>query len=80
MLGRWERWEDSELGRWERWKGNKVGRWANSEAAGSERLEGSDVASWESWVWCGRVVRWQARKGGRVVKWQGGRFLVPGFT
>ena len=54
-----------------------------------ERLEGSDVTSWERWGgragpvvrrWQGgggaRVVRWQIRKSERMVKWQGERFLV----
>ena len=70
------------LERWERWHG-----WKDSWAAKLERLEGSDVASWERWGgrgvvrrWQGgkgaRVVRWQGGKGGRMVKWQGGRFLV----
>ena len=40
-----------------------------------ERLEGSDVGSWERWSgWV--VMRWQGGKGARVVRWQGGRFLV----
>ena len=52
-----------------------------------ERLEGSDVSTWERWErglvvtrWQdgkgASIVRWQGGKGGRMVKWQGGRFLV----
>ena len=31
-----------------------------------------EVGRWERW----KVMRWQGGKGGRVVRWDGGRFLV----
>ena len=34
-MGRWGRWEGSEVARWERWEGNEVARlerWENGEA------------------------------------------------
>ena len=40
MQGRWERWEGSKLEKWE-W-------WQDSEAVTLDRLEGSNVAIWES--------------------------------
>ena len=42
------RWEGSEVGRWERWEVSEVGRWEGSEVTGWERWEGSEVARWES--------------------------------
>ena len=42
-----------------------------------ERLEGSAVTSWQRCTGGGGLERrWQGGKGRRVVKWQGGRFLV----
>ena len=88
VLGRWERREGSELGRWKRWNGIKLEgweRWDDSKATRWERLEGSEVASWERWGASSEdVARWklckgcegQGGKGRRVVKQQGGRFLV----
>ena len=56
--------EGSEQGRWERWEGSdkKGGR-----VVRSERLEGSEVAHWKTW---------QGWKGGRVGRWERGRYLV----
>ena len=84
---RWERWDGSELGSPERWEGSELGRWErweDSRVARLERLEDSEVASWERWEdnkvarWgkCGVVGRWHGEKGKKIVKWQGGRFLV----
>ena len=39
-----------------------------------ERLEGSDVESWGRW-WGWVVRRWQGGKDARVVRWQGGRMV-----
>ena len=62
MQGRWERWEGSKLEKWE-W-------WQDSEAVTLDRLEGSNVATWERWGWGRWIVRmWQCGKGRRVVNW-----------
>ena len=42
-----------------------------------EKLEGTPVTSWQRFTGGKGLVRmWQGGKGRRVVKWQGGRFLV----
>ena len=50
-----------------RWEGSEVGRWEGSEEGRWERWKVSEVGSWE---------RWQGRKGGRMVRQKGGRYLV----
>ena len=56
------------LGRWEGWE--------DGETAKLERMEGSEVASWERWGEAGieEVARWERWESGEVARWE-----VPGF-